>query len=162
MKNPSISRPHFPEGYLAAPKSYLAWPQVQEQFVAALHYWVCTVTPDQFPHVVPKWGVWVNDHFYFDGSPQTRHARNLKSNRAVAVHLESGEQPVILNGFCQALERPASELGKLIAEMYTRKYAELGYSPLPDQWDNGGLFEVTPQTVLSWTKFTDDPTKFTF
>jgi hypothetical protein len=33
---------------------------------------------------------------------------------------------------------------------------------MPDQWDNGGLFEVTPQTVLAWTKFTDDPTKFTF
>jgi nitroimidazol reductase NimA-like FMN-containing flavoprotein (pyridoxamine 5'-phosphate oxidase superfamily) len=162
MKNPSISRPHFPEGYLAEPKSYLSWPQVQEQFSAAIHYWVCTVTPDQHPHVVPKWGVWVNDHFYFDGSPQTRHARNLKLNPAVAVHLESGEQPVILNGTCQALDRPGPKLANKLAQRYSEKYTALGYTPSPDQWDNGGLFEVTPQTVLAWTKFTEDPTKFTF
>lgn len=162
MKNPTIRRPYFPEGYLEAPKGFLSWQQVQQQLGGAIHYWVCTVTPDQHPHAVPKWGVWVEDHFYFDGSPQTRHARNLELNPAVVVHLESGEQAVILNGTGRAIQRPAPELAKKLAQKYTEKYAVLDYTPLPDQWDNGGLFEVTPQTVLAWTKFTENPTKFTF
>lgn len=45
-------------------------------------------------------------------------------------------------------------------EEYTRKYKEFSYDPEPSQWDNGGLFEITPQTALAWTAFTDDPTKF--
>ena len=162
MRTPAIGRPQFPAGYLESPKRFMTWEEVERKLKEAIHYWVCSVQPDLHPHAVPKWGVWVEGHFYFDGSPQTKHARNLAHNPAVVVHLESGEQPVILNGLCQALERPGAELAVLIARAYTQKYAALGYSPLPDQWNNGGLFEVTAQTVLAWTQFTEDPTKFTF
>jgi hypothetical protein len=35
-----------------------------------------------------------------------------------------------------------------------------GYAPNPSQWDEGGLFEVTPQKAFAWTNFTEDPTRF--
>lgn len=100
--------------------------------------------------------------FYFDGSLETKHARNIAKNSAVTVHLESGEKPVIVNGRCNVLARPETPLAEKVAAEYSRKYRELGYAPEPQQWENGGLFEVIPQSVLAWTNFTENPTRFTF
>jgi hypothetical protein len=107
-------------------------------------------------------GVWVEGRLYFDGSPDTRYARNIAENPAVALHLESGDDVVILEGVCNACEKPSPRLGVKGARAYTAKYAALGYVPAPDQWDNGGLFVITPLMDLAWTKFTDDPTRFIF
>jgi len=162
MSKPFISRPHFPEGYLTDPKGFVDWRQVESQLIAAKNYWLCTVRPNGHPHVVPKWGVWVDGNLYFDGSPETRHARNIAENPHVSVHLESGDEAVIMDGLARAHPKPSRQLGVELARSYTAKYAAVGYAPKPDQWDNGGLFIVTPRVVLAWTKFTDDPTKFTF
>jgi nitroimidazol reductase NimA-like FMN-containing flavoprotein (pyridoxamine 5'-phosphate oxidase superfamily) len=155
-----ILRPHFPEGYITSTTSLLAWEVVEESLRTAHNYWVCTVRPNGHPHVIPKWGVWVAGRFYFDGSPQTRHARNLAQNPSVSVHLESGDQVVIVEGVGRALDRPEAGTAEAVAAEYRRKYAQDGYAPQPDQWDKGGLFVVVPKTVLAWTQFTKDPTKF--
>jgi nitroimidazol reductase NimA-like FMN-containing flavoprotein (pyridoxamine 5'-phosphate oxidase superfamily) len=162
MRQPQITRPHFPEGYVDAPKALLTWDSVEQKLAGSKNYWLCTVRPDGRPHAVPKWAVWVDGKLYFDGSPQTRHARNLAENPHVALHLESGDEAVIVEGTGQAAPRPAPELGARLAQAYAAKYATFGYSPQPNQWDQGGLFEIVPHTVLAWTRFTDDPTKFVF
>lgn len=162
MPQPKISRPRFPPGYLENPKTLLDWEQVEARLAAAKNYWLSSVRPDGRPHSVPKWGVWVQNCFYFDGSPETRHARNIAHNPFVSVHLESGDNVVILEGTARAVEKPAPQLAALVARAYSDKYAVHGYAPAPDQWNEGGLFEVTPRCVLAWTKFTDDPTKFEF
>jgi nitroimidazol reductase NimA-like FMN-containing flavoprotein (pyridoxamine 5'-phosphate oxidase superfamily) len=160
MVNPRISRPHFPAGYVDHPKGLLPWSYVEKRLMEAKNYWLCTVRPDGRPHGVPKWGVYLDGKIFFDGSPETRHARNIAQNPHVSVHLESGDEAVIVDGLCRAAPKPSPELGKKLAQAYTAKYAASGYAPKADQWDNGGLYEVVPQTVLAWTKFTDDPTKF--
>lgn len=162
MIEPKVSRPKFPDGYLEAPKNLLAWPEVEARLVHALHYWVCTTQPNGHPHVVPKWGVWSDQQFFFDGSPETKHARNLLTNPNVAIHLESGEEVVIVYGVGRAVARPERPVAEKLARLYGEKYHELGYAPEPTQWDHGGLFEVTAQKVLAWTKFTEDPTRFIF
>jgi len=162
MNQPHITRPRFPKGYIENPQALLSWSHVQQRLSEAKNYWLCTVRPNVHPHVVPKWGVWVDDKIYFDGSPDTRHARNIAENPFVALHLESGDEVVILEGVSQALLKPAPELAVKVAQAYTAKYAGLGYAPAADQWDNGGLFEISMQVALAWTKFTDDPTKFVF
>lgn len=159
-KPPKITRPHFPEGYLENPTALLPWSHVEQRLSEAVNYWLCSVRPDGRPHAVPKWAVWVEGRIYFDGSPQTRHARNIALNPQVVVHLESGTDVVIVEGAAAALERPAPELARKIAAAYTAKYAGLGYAPGPEQWDNGGLFVIIPRQVLAWTQFTEDPTKF--
>ncbi len=90
------------------------------------------------------------------------HSRNIAQNPYVSVHLESGDDVVAMDGMARAHPKPSPELGTQLANAYAAKYAALGYAPKPDQWDNGGLYEVTPTSVLAWTKFTEDPTKFTF
>ncbi len=162
MREPRITRPSFPSGYVDHPKDLLSWNHVERKLVEAKCYWLCTVRPDGRPHAVPKWGVWVDGRVYFDGSPETRHARNIARNPHVTLHLESGDEVVILEGTCLPSSGPGPELGRRLAETYTAKYASRGYAPKANQWDAGGLYEVTPHTVLAWTKFTDDPTKYVF
>ncbi len=160
MSGPPFTRPRFPSGYVEHPKSFVPWSRVERKLTAARVYWLCTVRPDGRPHAVPKWGVWLDGRIYFDGSPETRHARNLARNPSVCLHLESGTDVVVVEGTGRAASRPSPELGLRLARAYAAKYARLGYAPQADQWDAGGLFEVLPQTVLAWTSFTDDPTKF--
>jgi len=162
VKAPKVMRPIFPEGYVENPTALLSWKQVVQRLIEAQNYWLCTVQPNGRPHVIPKWGVWVADKLYFDGSAETRHARNIAKNPQVAVHLESGNEVVILEGHCAMLSKPGAQLGEQVARAYTRKYTEQGYAPEPTQWDAGGLFEVTPRMALAWTSFANDPTKFVF
>ncbi len=160
MRDPQPMRPTFPPGYVENAQTLLPWNHVEQRLTDAVNYWLCTVRPNSRPHAVPKWGVWLDDRIYFDGSPETRHARNLVANPHVVIHLESGSDVVIVEGTAREAARPSAELAQRIAQAYTAKYAALGYAPEPTTWDNGGLFEVMPHTVLAWTSFTDDPTKF--
>ena len=162
MSDPFVSRAKFPDGYIENPKSLLSWQEVEQRLVTAKNYWLGSVHPDQRPHAVPVWGVWLQGRFYFDGSPQTRHARNIFNNPAIGVHLESGDEAVILEGVCRMLSQPPIALTEPVARAYREKYTRFGYSPQADQWDGGGLFEVTPGKVLAWTHFTVDPTRFMF
>jgi general stress protein 26 len=160
MKQPIITRPVFPEGYVDHPKAQLSWGHVEMRLAQAKNYWLCTVRPNGHPHAVPKWGVWVDGKIYVDGSLETRHARNIQENPNVSVHLESGDDVIIVEGHAQALDQPSQNTTEEVAKAYREKYAASGYAPQADQWDNGGLFEITPHMVLAWTSFTEDPTKF--
>lgn len=162
MKKPEISRPVFPQGYVDNPVSILHWEEVKKRLVEDIHYWICSVYPNHRPHVVPRWAVWVDDRIYYDGSPETQHARNITQNPEVALHLESGAEAVILYGTAEAIKKPDPLLAEKIAGEYRRKYTSLGYAPQSDQWDQGGLFCIIPKRVLAWTRFTENPTRFTF
>jgi hypothetical protein len=162
MIPPKVSRPHFPKGYLENPTTLLAWDRVERRLVEAIHYWICSVRPDGRPHVVPRWGVWVDGMFFYDGSPETRHAKNIALNPHVSLHLESGAQALILNGKAAAHAKPDPDLARKLSKDYRRKYTELGYAPGVNQWDEGGLFSIRPVDVIAWTNFMDDPTRFVF
>ncbi len=162
MKTPKISRPHFPAGYVEHPKAMVSWEYVAQKLTDAKNYWLASVRPDGRPHVVPRWAVFVEGCVYYDGSPETRHARNLEQNPQVALHLESGDQAIIAYGTARPAGKPAPELAQKIAAAYCAKYTAFGYSPEPNQWDEGGLYVFEPKSVLAWTSFMDDPTKFIF
>lgn len=158
----STSRPHMPEGYLPGEGkgTLLPWEFAQERLEAARNYWVATVRPDGRPHAVPVWGVWLDSKFYFDGSPQTRRGRNLAQNPAAAIHLESGDEVVIVEGEARQFLSPPRSLTTRLAEAYTSKYE--GYTATPDQWDQGGLYELSPRLALGWDKFPDHCTRWRF
>jgi len=162
MLNPKITRPDLPKGYVDKPISILTWQEVDARLVEALHYWICSVRPNQHPHVVPRWAVWVNGRLYYDGSPETRHAKNIFKNPNVSVNLESGAEAVIVYGTARAVPQPEPALADKLSKEYRRKYEILGYAPDPTQWDQGGLFEIVPTTALAWTKFFENPTRFSF
>ncbi len=144
------------------PVSYVDWNWVATQLTESKHYWLSSVRPNGHPHVVPRWGAFLDNKFYYDGSPETRHARNIIKNPYVTLHLESGEKAIILEGTSKPAGKPDPEFAKRLAKAISDKYSALGYSPKPNQWDEGGLYVFTPQQCITWTAFTENPTKFTF
>jgi len=90
----------MPEGY-GVPETdegLLDWSWAVTRLESALNYWFATTRSDGRPHAMPAWAVWLDGALYFEGSPMTRRARNLAANPAVVVHLESGDDVVILEG----------------------------------------------------------------
>jgi hypothetical protein len=168
MKPSKITRPKFPKGYVDKPISYLTWDWVSTRLTESIHYWMCSVRPPTpgapggRPHVVPRWAVFVDSKIYYDGSPETRHSRNIELNPFISVHLESGAEAILLEGRAEPAGKPSPDLAKKLAQAYKKKYAALGYTPEPDSWDEGGLFVFTPRQCIAWSKFNEDPTKFIF
>lgn len=168
MEPTKVTRPQFPKGYVDKPVSYLTWDWVAAQLTEAKNYWLCSVRPPALkapaarPHVVPRWGVFLDGRFYYDGSPETRHSRNIQRNPNVSLHLENGMEAVILEGTSEPAGKPSPELGKRLSQEYKRKYTDLGYAPEPDSWDEGGLYVFTSRQCIAWSKFNEDPTKFIF
>ena len=162
MTTPKVSRPQFPKGYVDHPVSYVDWSWVAAQLTDSKNYWLCSTRPDGRPHVVPRWAVYVDGKIFYDGSPETRHAQNIASNPHVSVHLESGDQVIILEGTSIPAGKPDPGLANRLVEAYRKKYAAIGYSPEPQQWDEGGLYVFTPSQCIAWTSFTENPTKFVF
>ena len=167
MNDPKITRPTFPPGYVDKPASYLTWDWVVEQLTTSKHYWLCSVRPPTpeapggRPHVVPRWGVFLDNKFYYDGSPETRHARNIIENPHITLNLESGSQAIFMEGTTRPAGKPSAALGKKLSEAF-KKYKELGYTPGPKSWDEGGLYVFTPRQCIAWSNFTVNPTKFIF
>lgn len=163
---PSSDRPVFPDGY-GIPETtdgLIRWADVESRLVAATSYWLATTRPDGRPHVVPRWGVWLDGRFWYDGAPTTRHAQNLLTNPHCALHLEDGTQAVIVEGTSAPARADADGLGARLSAAFA-KYHDSGYRPGPDAWsgeDGGGLRVLTPQRALAWFSFPTDATRFRF
>jgi len=157
-----VTRPKFPKGYVDNPKSEVPWDEVEKRLTESKNYWMCSVRPNGRPHVVPRWAVYVDGRIYYDGSPETRHVRNIVENPNVSVHLESGQEAIILDGTCRPISKPEARLAKQVSKAYSAKYKSEGYAPKPDQWDEGGLYVFTPRQCIAWTVFFENPTKFVF
>ncbi|MEZ5378730.1 MAG: pyridoxamine 5'-phosphate oxidase family protein [Acidimicrobiales bacterium] len=163
----TTDRPVMPEGYgvPTTDEGLLSWDQVVERLATSTQYWMATTRPDGRPHVVPRWGAWIDGHLWYDGSPDTLHARNLATNSSCVLHLEDGWQAVIVEGTSGPTDPPGLEFGARIAEAFTSKYGAKGYSPEPDAWEgeaSGGLMKFTPKKSMAWFDFPNDVSRFTF
>lgn len=162
----AVGRPQVPPGYgVEAGGEYLAWETVEDKLRQSLHFWMATTRPDGRPHVVPRWGVWVDEAFWYDGSPQTRHALNAVHNPSCTLHLEDGAAAVIIEGTTATSMPIEGEMGDRLAAEFERKYGVLGYSPESDAWsgaDAGGLMRFRPLSAIAWSRFPEDLTKFLF
>jgi hypothetical protein len=167
LTDPIVDRPAMPEGY-GVPETtegVLPWERVERALVESLHYWVATTRPDGRPHVVPRWGVWSRDAFFYDGSPDTVHARNLLANPEMVLHLESGEHAVVLEGTARPSDPVDADLGRSLSQNFGIKYGPKGYEPEPTAWSGpgaGGLVVFRPRKALAWFDFPNDVTRFKF
>jgi hypothetical protein len=114
----------------------------------ARYYWLATVRPDGRPHATPLWGAWIGGALYFDGAPITRWGRNVTANPQATVHLERGDDVVILEGIMEDVVTDP-ETGDRIVEMWHAKYGEFAPQPATD-----GIFRFRPQSVRAWSTAT--------
>ena len=157
---PQAERPHMP-GYGITPEveGLLAWAWAEEQLVAARNYWVASTRPDGRPHAAPVWGVWLDGALIFGVGDASQKARNIAHNPALVVHLESGDDVVILEG---VVERVTDEaLLAQMAEVYGAKYPPF----TPDPSEPGSLYlQLRPQKALGWREadFPNSATRWRF
>jgi Pyridoxamine 5'-phosphate oxidase len=146
-EDPTPDRPLMPPGYgVGAEPSpeLLSWSWVADQLTSARNYWIASTGPDSRPHVAPVWGIWLDRAFYFSTDPTSRKGRNLAVRPNVAVHLESGDEAVMLEGRVE-IGVDADLLNRFL-DAYEVKYALR-----PDlNALNGAVYRVRPRVVLAW------------
>ena len=160
MREPTATAPRMPAGYGApadgSSRELLPWSWAAERLAAGHNYWVCTTRADGRPHAVPVWGLWLDDAFWFSTGRTSVKARNLARRPAVVVHLESGDETVILEGDVEEAREGHEEY----ADRYEAKY---GYRPSPLDEANV-TYVLRPRTAQTWTEsgFPRNATRWVF
>ena len=108
--------------------------------VRALGPWVATARSDRPPHVVPVWGVWVDERFWFFTDRRSFKARNAERDPRATVNLESGDEVVILEGTLVAVTETGPS--RRVSAAYEAKY---GVTAAPD--DVTALFYLSHRKV---------------
>jgi hypothetical protein len=134
---------------------------------AAMNYWLVTSSNSGAPHAAPVWGVWLGDAFWFGTMGQK--AKNLAANPQAVVHLESGEDVVIVRGKVEVVtDRKAL---RPIAAAYKIKYVDgatgepydlLG--SLDGMGASAHIYRLTPEVGWAWLEgdFEKSNTRWTF
>ncbi|HLF05291.1 MAG TPA: pyridoxamine 5'-phosphate oxidase family protein [Dehalococcoidia bacterium] len=158
---PEASRPWMPASYgiKAGPSPQsIDWSAVQDQLLQARNYWVATTRPNGRPHVMPVWGLWLEDGFYFGTDPDSRKGRNLDASPWAVVHLESGDDAAIIEGQVQRV-RDRARLADFVAA-YDAKY-----QIRPDVTNpNTGVYCLRPKAAFAWSErdFPNTATRWRF
>jgi hypothetical protein len=155
-------RPRFPEGYgidRANNDAMLSWDDVSGQLERSRNYWIVTASPSGRPHTAPVWGVWVDGALVFGTDTRSRKALNLEANPRLVVHLESGDDVVILDGTPEHSMDEAF-LSK-VDDAYAEKYGGVRLTTAPG---DPGLFVLRPRVVHAWREkdFTLSATRWRF
>ncbi|MBI3761403.1 MAG: pyridoxamine 5'-phosphate oxidase family protein [Chloroflexi bacterium] len=79
--------------------------------------WVASVRPDGRPHLVPVWFVVADGKWYITTAPGSVKARNLQASAKIALALENGDNPYVVEGEAQAV-KPSKEVVRLFKEKY--------------------------------------------
>src|SRR5262249_10479676 len=110
------------------------------------------------PHAMPVWGIWLEGAFFFGSGRSSAKSRNLASNPEIVVHLESGDETVIVEGRAEPGDADALE-----------RRVDEGYGPEDDvppdsSGESDRWFVVRPKRVYAWTErgYPGSATQFDF
>jgi hypothetical protein len=122
-----------------------SWPAAEEKLAASRNYWVCTTRPNGAPHSKPVWGVWVDGALWFGTGGNSVTGRNITHDPRVSIHLESGDDTVIMEGIIETL--PSAGVPAEVKSASNRKYEmpEDGEEPEGAVW-----YRFAPRMVLTW------------
>jgi hypothetical protein len=139
MLEPIADRPEMPEGYLGG--APLPWAWAEERLVDARNYWICTVAPNGAPRARPVWGVWLDDAVMF--STGARIGRDVRNDPRVTVHLDDGDECVILEGTVTIADDVPTR--QAFIDAYDPKY----------QWQSSleffdAIYVVRPRVAFGW------------
>ncbi len=162
MTEPTADRPHIPGyGVPATLDGVLPWSWAVERLERTMVYWLATAGSDAAPHLIPIWGAWVDGRWYVEGGP-TRWQRNLRVNPQLAIHIEIGDEVVIVEGVARELVAPEASLADAVLLGYAKYKAAGLYEATADNWSEGGLWELRPVKAFAWSVFPTDMTRFRF
>ena len=144
--SPKPERPNIPASYgftPATPHTPQDWVSIEERLRVSRNYWICSVSPNGYPHALPVWGVWLDQRLYFVTKRASKKGRNLHANPKVAIHLESGDDVVAFQG--HVVEVADEHRLTQVASAYSVKYH--GDQIYPDL---EVVFELKPYVAFTW------------
>lgn len=145
---PRPERPDFSPGYGLGGKDHdtasLPWPAVLDRLRNSRNYWITTVRDDGRPHAMPVWGVLLDHTVLFSTDAASVKGRNLQARPDCVLHLESGDDVVIVEGRASRVTDPA--LLPRFVEAYLEKY-EITVDVANPAFS---VFAVSPRSVLGW------------
>jgi hypothetical protein len=131
---PKADRPFAPGyGIVGAKegKGLLSWTWVAKKMNGCRTFWLATIyshsgdrsgdrSGNVRPHVMPVWGVWVDNAFFFSTGRKSRKGQNLAANSACTITNDDAKEAVIVEG----LAKPTEDVAELkrIASAYKKKY----------------------------------------
>jgi len=92
--------------------------------------------------VMPVWGVWVDDAFYFSTGGKSRKGQNLAANPACTVANDDVAEAVIVEGQAKKIEDGAAL--EHVAGAYKKKYK------MDPRGMGEPIFEVRPTKVFAF------------
>jgi PPOX class probable F420-dependent enzyme len=128
----------------------MTWAEVAGRLSKARTYWLGTTTPSGAPHAAPVWGAVTGQTLYLYSERSTVKARNLAIDPRVVVHLESGEDVLIVHGAAEDLGPPAEVPSGVaaLAAKYTRP-EDRQYLPDADPAFDV-VYAVRPRSAIAW------------
>jgi nitroimidazol reductase NimA-like FMN-containing flavoprotein (pyridoxamine 5'-phosphate oxidase superfamily) len=150
---PRADRPFAPGyGIVGAKdgKGLLPWTWVARKMNGCHTFWLATIrdAPTR-PHVMPVWGVWLEDAFFFSTGRKSRKGQNLAANPACTVTNDNGEEAVIVDGTASQIEDAA--ILERVAAAYKKKYK------IDPRGMGEPIFGVTPSRVFGFVEKTFPP-----
>jgi hypothetical protein len=146
MPSPRVERPDFDPSYGIPddPPAGPTWEEVQEKLTASRNYWICTTRANGAPHAKPVWGLWLDGALWFGVGERSVSGRNLARDARLSVHLESGDDVVILEGVAEAVTSGRAP-GALLSQ-YAGKYAMAEEEEMAE----GDWYRLAPSVALTW------------
>lgn len=116
-------------------------PKAEQRLQAEHNIWLATVRSNHTPHLVPIWFVWVGGKIYLCTGADSVKVRNLLANPNVALALEDGRQPIVIEGRAQ----PIGSAPKSVVGAFKRKY---DWNIVTDS-DYNQVVEIEPKRIRS-------------
>lgn len=157
---PVVEQMELPPDY-GHPRKTLKWAEVRQELEEASQYWVASMRPDGRPHVVPRDGIWLDNTWYYGGSDDTIHNRNLQHNRALTMHIGDGMKAIIVEGEAQHI-KPSRDIAERLAQESNRKYSHYGLNTTAETYTSGGTWVLKARRILAWTNLPENATRFRF
>jgi general stress protein 26 len=121
VKTPKAGRPAMPDYGIAEGKAgLLPWSWAAGILSKTQNYFLSTVRSDGRPHVMPVWGVWLGDGFYFSTGKKSVKARNLAANPNCVLCPGGADEAVILEGAAKKVTNKT--VLKKFSGAYVKKY----------------------------------------
>ena len=147
---PKADRPFAPGyGIVGAEdgKGLLSWAWVARKMNNCRTFWLATIHAGRArPHVMPVWGVWLDDAFFFSTGRKSRKGQNLAANPACTIANDDGEEAVIVEGLATQAEDAAAL--ERIATAYKKKYK------MDPQSMGEPIFRLQPSRVFGFVEKT--------
>lgn len=140
----AMSRPRMPTSYgirdAREGRGLLPWSHVVGRMQAAHNYWIATAGPGGKLHAAPIWGLWRVETFYFSTDPASRKGRNIAANPSVVIHLESGDDAVVLEGAAARFDDPYH-----LPDLDKAYFGKYGFHLVSDS-----VYRVRPSRAFAW------------